>query len=73
MIKSAIVKIVSKGDLTYDEAYAVMNEIMSGETTPTQNAAFLAVLGNESQPETLKELCKAMILYNQYAKAYFGN
>ena len=32
-----------------------------------------AVLGNESQPETLKELCKAMILYNQYAKAYFGN
>ena len=35
MIKEAIVKIVSKQDLTYDEAYAVMNEIMSGETTPT--------------------------------------
>ena len=34
MIKEAIVKIVSKQDLTYDEAYAVMNEIMSGETTP---------------------------------------
>ena len=34
MIKEAIVKIVSKEDLTYDEAYAVMNEIMSGETTP---------------------------------------
>ena len=32
-----------------------------------------AVLGNESQPETLKELCRAMILYNKYAKAYFGN
>ena len=31
MIKEAIVKIVNKGDLTYDEAYAVMNEIMSGE------------------------------------------
>ena len=28
MIKEAIVKIVSKGDLTYDEAYTVMNEIM---------------------------------------------
>ena len=42
MIKEAIVKIVSKQDLSYDEAYAVMNEIMSGETTPTQNAAFLA-------------------------------
>lgn len=38
MIKEAIVKIVSKGDLTYDEAYTVMNEIMSGQTTPTQNA-----------------------------------
>ena len=33
MIKEAIVKIVNKGDLSYDEAYAVMNEIMSGETT----------------------------------------
>ena len=32
MIKEAIVKIVNKQDLTYDEAYAVMNEIMSGET-----------------------------------------
>jgi hypothetical protein len=40
MIKEAIVKIVNKEDLTYDEAYTVMNEIMSGETTPTQNAAF---------------------------------
>ena len=36
MIKEAIVKIVSKGDLTYDEAYTVMNEIMSGETTATR-------------------------------------
>ena len=46
MIKEAIVKIVNKGDLTYDEAYTVMNEIMSGETTPTQNAAFLATCRN---------------------------
>ncbi len=35
MIKEAIVKIVNKEDLTYDEAYAVMNEIMSGETSPS--------------------------------------
>ena len=33
MIQEAIVKIVDKQDLTYDEAYAVMNEIMSGETS----------------------------------------
>ena len=39
MIKEAIVKIVDKQDLTYDEAYAVMNEIMSGETTPEILAA----------------------------------
>jgi len=36
MIKEAIVKIVNKEDLTYKEAYAVMNEIMSGETTATR-------------------------------------
>ncbi|MBR1534653.1 MAG: anthranilate phosphoribosyltransferase [Ruminococcus sp.] len=48
MIKEAIVKIVNKEDLTYDEAYAVMNEIMSGETTPTQNSAFLAALSTKS-------------------------
>lgn len=48
MIKEAIVKIVGKQDLTYDEAYAVMNEIMSGETTLTQNAAFLAAFSTKS-------------------------
>ena len=48
MIKEAIVKIVNKGDLTYDEAYTVMNEIMSGETSATQNAAFLAALSTKS-------------------------
>ena len=37
MIKEAIVKIVNKEDLTYKEAYDVMNEIMNGETSPTQN------------------------------------
>ncbi len=57
MIKEAIVKIVSKGDLSYDEAYTVMNEIMSGETTPTQNAAFLAALSTKSaRAETTDEI-----------------
>ncbi|MBQ2469670.1 MAG: anthranilate phosphoribosyltransferase [Ruminococcus sp.] len=57
MIKEAIVKIVSKEDLTYDEAYAVMNEIMSGETSPTQNAAFLASLSTKSaKAETTAEI-----------------
>ena len=33
MIKEAIVKLVNKEDLTYDEAYTVMNEITSGTGT----------------------------------------
>ena len=57
MIKEAIVKIVNKGDLTYSEAYAVMNEIMSGETSATQNAAFLSALSTKStRAETTDEI-----------------
>ena len=57
MIQEAIVKIVQKQDLTYDESYAVMTEIMSGETTPTQNAAFLAALSTKStRAETIEEI-----------------
>ena len=57
MIEQAIVKIVSKEDLTYDEAYMVMNEIMNGETSPTQNAAFLAALSTKSaRAETTDEI-----------------
>lgn len=57
MIQEAIIKIVQKEDLTYDESYAVMNEIMSGQTTPTQNAAFLAALSTKStRAETIDEI-----------------
>lgn len=57
MIKEAIEKIVNKQDLTYDEAYTVMNEIMGGETTPTQNAAFLSALSTKSaRAETTDEI-----------------
>ena len=57
MIKEAIVKIVNKADLSYEEAYAVMNEIMSGNTTVTQNAAFLAALSTKSaRAETIDEI-----------------
>ena len=57
MIKEAIVKIVNKEYLTYAEAFTVMNEIMSGETSPTQNAAFLAALSTKSaRAETSDEI-----------------
>ena len=57
MIAEAIKKVVAKGDLTYDEAYAVMNEIMSGETSAVQNAAYLAALSTKSaKAETIDEI-----------------
>lgn len=57
MIKEAIIKIVNKGDLSYSEAETVMTEIMSGQTTPTQNAAFLAALTTKStKAETIDEI-----------------
>ena len=57
MIREAIVKIVDKEDLKYDEAYHVMNEIMSGNTTQTQSAAFLAALSTKStKAETIEEI-----------------
>ncbi|MBQ1437354.1 MAG: anthranilate phosphoribosyltransferase [Ruminococcus sp.] len=68
MIKEAIVKIVSKEDLTYDEAYAVMNEIMNGETTPTQNAAFLASLSTKSaKAETTDEIAGCAAAMREHA------
>ncbi|NCA74386.1 MAG: anthranilate phosphoribosyltransferase [Gammaproteobacteria bacterium] len=57
MIKEAIIKTVNKGDLTYDEAYRVMNEIMTGQTTQVQNAAFLAALSTKNtNAETIDEI-----------------
>ena len=68
MIKEAIVKIVNKEDLTYDEAYAVMNEIMGGETTPTQNAAFLAALSTKSaKAETTDEIAGCAAAMREHA------
>ena len=68
MIKEAIVKIVNKEDLTYDEAYTVMNEIMSGETSPTQNAAFLAALSTKSaKAETTDEIAGCAAAMRAYA------
>ena len=57
MIKEAIEKVVRKEDLTYEEANTVMLEIMKGETSPTQNAAFLAALSTKStRAETINEI-----------------
>lgn len=68
MIKEAIVKLVNKGDLTYDEAYTVMNEIMNGTTTPTQNAAFLAAMSTKSaRAETIDEISGCAAAMREHA------
>lgn len=68
MIKEAIIKIVDKQDLTYDEAYAVMNEIMNGDTTPIQNAAFLAALSTKStKSETIDEIVGCAAAMREHA------
>jgi len=70
MIKDAIVKIVNKEDLTYDEAFAVMNEIMSGETSATQNAAFLSALSTKSAgAETTDEIAGCAAAMRAHATA----
>ena len=57
MIKEAIIKIVNKEDLSYEEAKETMLEIMRGETSATQNAAFLAALSTKStKAETIDEI-----------------
>ena len=68
MIKEAIEKIVSKQDLTYDEAYTVMNEIMNGETTQVQNAAYLAALSTKStKAETIDEISGSAMAMRDHA------
>ena len=68
MIKEAIEKIVSKGDLSFNEAYEVMTEIMEGKTTPTQNSAFLAALSTKSaKAETTDEIAGCAAAMRNYA------
>lgn len=57
MISEMIPKLVDKEDLTYDEAYGVIDEIMGGKCTPVQTAAFLAALSTKStKTETIEEI-----------------
>lgn len=68
MIKEAIIKLVNKGDLSYDEAFAVMNEVMDGATTPTQNAAFLAALSTKNtRAETIEEISGCAAAMREHA------
>lgn len=54
MIREATVKLIQKIDLTMEETMAVIDEIMSGETTPVQTAAFLTAL--QAKGTTIDEI-----------------
>lgn len=54
MIKEATAALIDGKDLTYEQANAVINEIMSGETSQVQTAAFLTALSTKG--ETIEEI-----------------
>ena len=54
MIKEAIYKLINKEDLTYEEAEAVMEEMMDGTATQAQMGGFLTAL--RIQGETIDEI-----------------
>ncbi len=54
MIKEAILQVTQHQDLPYEEAEAVMDEIMSGKATPVQMAAYLTALAMKG--ETIDEI-----------------
>lgn len=57
MIKAAIAKVVERKDLTEAEMIEVMNQIMGGEATPAQIAAFITAL--RMKGETVAEITGA--------------
>ncbi len=54
MIKEAIHKLAKKQDLTFEEAEAVMNEIMGGNASPVQMSSYLTALSLKG--ETIDEI-----------------
>jgi anthranilate phosphoribosyltransferase len=54
MIKEAILKVYKHQDLTYDEAYQTMDEIMSGKASEVQMSAYLTAMSMKG--ETIDEI-----------------
>ncbi|WKY45857.1 anthranilate phosphoribosyltransferase [Eubacteriaceae bacterium ES2] len=67
MIKEAIYKVVNGDNLSIEEAYSVMNEIMSGHATPAQIGAYLT--GLRYKGETIEEITgSAMVMREKSIK-----
>ncbi len=54
MIKQAILKVSKKEDLTYDEVYQTMDEIMSGKASEVQMSSYLTAMSMKG--ETIDEI-----------------
>ena len=54
MIREAILKVSKKEDLTYDEAFKTMDEIMSGEASEVQMSSYLTAMSMKG--ETIDEI-----------------
>ena len=54
MIKEAILKVYQNQDLTYDEAYQTMDEIMGGQASEVQMSAYLTAMSMKG--ETIEEI-----------------
>lgn len=54
MIREAILKVSQKQDLTYDEAYQTMDEIMGGEASEVQMSSYLTAMSMKG--ETIDEI-----------------
>ncbi len=65
MVKEAISKIVLRQDLTEKEAIEVMTEIMSGQATEAQIAAFIT--GLRLKGETIEEITGCARVMREYA------
>ena len=64
MIRSCLSSLVNGADLTYQESQRVMREIMSGETTDAQIAAFLTAL--RMKGETVEEITAFTAVMRKY-------
>ena len=66
MIKEAIAKVVAGQDLMEAEMVSVMNEIMTGQSTPSQIGAFLTAL--RMKGETVEEITGAAKVMREKAE-----
>mgnify|MGYP002514807416 CR=1 FL=1 len=71
MIQEAIAKLINREDLTYDIAAQVMDEIMSGEATDAQKAAFLTAM--HVKGETIDEITACAAIMRKHCATFQYN